>query len=141
MSEPARRSRLGVLSGMFLRAPFVERHAMLADTSDGLMLGSLASIVATMPATAGVAIEVPVAIEVLVSLETVADLMLTPGAKMSTHAPWLLPLDGDVSYRRSFWSVAPTTIVFGSVRGDTLVQRSAPLLPAAATKGMPVCRK
>ena len=79
-----------------MRTPFVERHAMLADTSDGLMLRSLASSVATMPATAGVAIEVPEEEPNCVSLWGIADLMLTPGAKTSTHAPWLLPLDRDL---------------------------------------------
>ena len=53
------------------------------------MVGALPNIFATTPATCGDAIEVPDLVEVAVGLLIAAEIICTPGARMSTHEPLL----------------------------------------------------
>jgi len=80
---------------------------------------------AAAPATCGVAIDVPLMVLVAVSLVFHADVMFTPGAKMSRQVP---KLENDA--RWSVRSVAPTVIAAGT-RAGLKLHALALLLPAA----------
>mmetsp|Transcript_16364 Transcript_16364/g.41159 ORF Transcript_16364/g.41159 Transcript_16364/m.41159 type:complete len:232 (-) Transcript_16364:30-725(-) len=99
--------------------------------SDGESDGSAASIMATTPATCGVAWLVPDIVAESVSDPFRADWMRDPGAKMSTQGPKLLQ-EGLLSNS----SIAPTVITSGMYAG-AYPQASLPLLAAATTTGMP----
>ena len=96
-----------------------------ADTVAGDAVGFVSRKSAATPATCGVAIEVPEIVLVAVSLEFQDDVMLLPGAKMSTHVPKL-----ENEARASVMVVAPTVIAFATRAGDC-VQASVLLFPAA----------
>ena len=64
--------------------------------------------------TCGVAIDVPLMVFVALSSVSHADLMLTPGAKMSRHGPRF-----EKSASTSEIVVAPTVIADGSLDGDS----------------------
>src|SRR6266511_45284 len=87
--------------------------------------GLTAATRAAAPATCGVAIEVPLMVLVAVSLVIQDEVMLTPGAKMSTQVPKL-----ENEARLSLMSVAPTVIAAGT-RAGLKLQALALLLPAA----------
>jgi hypothetical protein len=72
-----------------------------------------------------VAIEVPLMVLVAVLELYQSDVMLTPGALMSTQLP---KFENDAN--PSLMSVAPTVIADGSLEGE-LLHASAVLLPAA----------
>src|ERR1700694_3205841 len=80
---------------------------------------------AIVPATCGVAIDVPLIVFVADALPIHADLMFTPGALMSTQLP---RLENDA--KPSLMAGAPTVIACGALAGEK-VQASALLLPAA----------
>ncbi len=75
---------------------------------------------AAAPATCGVAIEVPLMVFSSESLPIQADVMLLPGAKMSTQVPMLEKLD-----RASVLVVEPT-VMASCVRAGELLHASAP---------------
>jgi hypothetical protein len=70
---------------------------------------------AATPATCGVAIDVPEIVLVAVSLVRHAEVMLLPGAKMSTQVP---KFENDE--RASVVVVEPTVIAAGARAGETL---------------------
>jgi hypothetical protein len=72
-----------------------------------------ASTSAAAPATCGVAIEVPLIVFVAVLLLYQADVMLTPGAMMSTQVPKLEKLAA-----ASLLWVAPTVIASATRAGE-----------------------
>src|SRR5262245_45497287 len=80
---------------------------------------------AAAPATCGVAIEVPLIVFVAVSLVIQAEVMLTPGAKMSRQVPKF-----ENEARWSLISVAPTVMAAATRAGEEL-HAFALLLPAA----------
>ena len=63
----------------------VSREAMVAGAAPGLACANSAAV----PVTCGVAIDVPLIVFVAVLLVFQADVMLLPGAKMSTQVPKL----------------------------------------------------
>jgi hypothetical protein len=73
----------------------------------------------------GVAIEVPLMVLVVLSLVFQAEVIFTPGAKMSRHAPKF-----EKDARASLESVAPTVMAAVTSAGEVL-QALALLLPAA----------
>lgn len=86
---------------------------------------------AMVPATCGVAMDVPLIVFVAVFELYHADVMFTPGALMSTQLP---KLENDAN--PSLMSVAPTVIALGSLDGDEL-HAFAVLLPAATAYTTP----
>ena len=99
--------------------------SIAAVTVAGDAVGFVSKKRAATPATCGVAIEVPEIVFVAVSLVFQDEVMLEPGAKMSTHVPKL-----EKDERASVIVVDPTVIALGSRAGEEL-QASALLLPAA----------
>ena len=99
--------------------------SIAAVTVAGDAVGFVSKNRAATPATCGVAIEVPEIVFVAVSLVFQDEVMLEPGAKMSTHVPKL-----EKDERASVIVVDPTVIALGSRAGEEL-QASALLLPAA----------
>src|SRR5262249_1940323 len=84
-------------------------------TCCGLKAGLAPSTSAAAPTTCGVAIDVPLIVLVAVSLVFHAEVIPTPGAKMSRQVP---KLEND-----AFWSllwVAPTVIAAGTRAGEVL---------------------
>ena len=67
----------------------VAMHAIVEATSLAEYCGRALRSWAAAPATWGHAIEVPERVAVAVSEETPAPRMDEPGARMSTHGPWL----------------------------------------------------
>src|SRR5258705_329233 len=99
---------------------------MIADvTVAGEAPGFVSKNSAATPATCGVAMEVPEIVLVAVSLVFHEDVMLEPGAKISTHVP---KFENDE--RASVVVVEPTVIALATRAGDEL-QASALLFPAA----------
>ena len=96
-----------------------------AVTAAGDALGFPSKKRAATPATCGVAIEVPEIVFVAVSLVFHDEVMLEPGAKISTHVP---KFENDE--RASVVVVDPTVIALGSRAGEKL-HAFALLLPAA----------
>src|ERR1041385_7861576 len=84
-----------------------------------------------MPAVCGAAIEVPLIVFVDVSVVSHADLIDTPGAYQSTHAP-----ASDQLGARSLRSLAATVIAAATRAGDE-PHASAPSLPAATEYATP----
>jgi len=82
-----KRRRLGVPDGMPLRRFTVASATSAFRTVAGKAVGFDCRYLAAAPATCGVAIEVPLIVFVAVSLVSHADVMLVPGAKMSTMLP------------------------------------------------------
>jgi hypothetical protein len=103
----------------------VALFSIAAVTVAGDAVGFVSKNRAATPATCGVAIEVPEIVFVAVSLVFQDEVMLEPGAKMSTHVPKL-----EKDERASVIVVDPTVIALGSRAGEEL-QASALLLPAA----------
>ena len=99
--------------------------SIAAFTVAGDAVGFVSKNRAATPATCGVAIEVPEIVFVAVSLVFQDEVMLEPGAKISTHVPKL-----EKDERASVIVVDPTVIALGSRAGEEL-QASALLLPAA----------
>ena len=99
--------------------------SIAAVTVAGDAVGFVSKNRAATPATCGVAIEVPEIVFVAVSLVFQDEVMLEPGAKISTHVPKL-----EKDERASVIVVDPTVIALGSRAGEEL-QASALLLPAA----------
>ena len=93
----------------------VEPLTMAAVTVAGEALGFVSRNKAATPVTCGVAIEVPEIVFVAVSLVFHDDVMLLPGAKMSTQVP---KFENDE--RASVVVVEPTVIALGSRAGETL---------------------
>ena len=89
---------------------------MIADvTVAGEAVGFVSRNNAATPATCGEAIDVPEIVLVAVSLVLHADVMLLPGAKMSTHVPKL-----ENEERASLIVVEPTVMALGARAGETL---------------------
>lgn len=86
-----------------------------APTVAGEAVGFVSRKSAATPATCGEAIDVPEIVLVAVSLVLQEDVMLEPGAKMSTQVPQLENED-----RASVLVVEPTVSAFGARAGDTL---------------------
>jgi hypothetical protein len=103
----------------------VALFSIAAVTVAGDAVGFVSKNRAATPATCGVAIEVPEIVFVAVSLVFQDEVMLEPGAKISTHVPKL-----EKDERASVIVVDPTVIALGSRAGEEL-QASALLLPAA----------
>lgn len=74
-------------AGSELILPCLAPEVMRFVISAGVACGVLVSTRATTPATCGQAMEVPLMVAEAVSLALPADLMLEPGAKMSTQVP------------------------------------------------------
>jgi hypothetical protein len=87
----------------------VSSEAMVAGEAPGLAC----AISAAVPVTCGVAMEVPLIVLVAVLLVFQADVMLLPGAKMSTQVPKL-----EYDARESVLVVAPTVTALGSLEGE-----------------------
>ena len=86
---------------------------------------------AARPATCGAAIDVPEMVRVAVDPEIHAEVMLLPGAYMSTQRPKL-----EYEACASLFSVAPIVKAEGARAGEKL-HASAPEFPAAATTTRP----
>ena len=86
-----------------------------AVTVAGDAVGFVSRNRAATPATCGVAIDVPEMVLVAVSLVRQAEVMLLPGAKMSTQVP---KFENDE--RASVVVVEPTVIALAVRAGDTL---------------------
>ena len=84
-----------------------------AVTAAGDAPGVVSRKSAATPATCGVAIEVPEIVLVAVSLVLQADVMLEPGAKISTQVPKFENDD-----RASELVVEPTVMAFGARAGE-----------------------
>ena len=93
----------------------VELLMMAAVTVAGEAVGFVSRNNAATPVTCGVAIDVPEIVLVAVSLVRHDDVMLLPGAKMSTHVPKF-----ENEERASLVVVEPTVIAFAVRAGDTL---------------------
>ncbi len=77
------------------------------------VLKSLCKISAAIPAICGAAMEVPLMVAEAFAPPIHADLMLEPGAKISTHAPML-----EKSESRSKIVVDPTVMAFAARAGE-----------------------
>ena len=86
-----------------------------AATVAGEAVGFVSRNNAATPATCGVAIDVPEMVFVAVSLVRQAEVMLLPGAKMSTQVPKF-----ENEERASLVVVEPTVIAFAVRAGETL---------------------
>jgi hypothetical protein len=86
-----------------------------AVTVAGEAVGFVSRNNAATPATCGDAIDVPEIVFVAVSLVRQVEVMLLPGAKMSTQVP---KFENDE--RASLVVVEPTVIAFGARAGETL---------------------
>lgn len=100
----------------------VAKHMMASLMYSAPACGCSASSWAATPDTIGHAIEVPEARRVAVLLVEVADMMLVPGAWMSTHEPQLEKTErtswtGLEKSSGSFTYVAPTERTIGSFAG------------------------
>ena len=93
----------------------VEPLMMAAATVAGEAVGFVSRNKAATPATCGEAIDVPEIVFVAVSLVLQEDVMLEPGAKISTQVPKL-----ENEERASLVVVEPTVSAFGARAGDTL---------------------
>src|SRR4026208_2645929 len=85
-----------------------------AATWAGVAVGLVSRNNAATPVTCGVAIDVPEMVLVAVSLVFHDDVMLLPGAKMSTQVPTF-----ENDERASLVVVEPTVIAFGKRAGET----------------------
>ena len=81
-----------VPEGSPLMALGVERQSSIAVLSSVLIVSAIASICANAPATCGAAMLVPDCKPLASSLPLSVDRIDVPGARMSTHGPWLLKL-------------------------------------------------
>ena len=97
----------------------------LSRTCAGVSDGFADSASAAAPATCGDAIEVPLMVLVAEFPPIQAEVMLLPGAKMSTQLPKF-----EKDERASFWVVEPTVIASGVRAGEPL-HALALSLPAA----------
>ena len=93
----------------------VELLMIAAVTVAGEAVGFVSRNNAATPATCGVAIDVPEIVLVAVSLVFHDDVMLLPGAKMSTHVPKF-----ENEERASLVVVEPTVMALGARAGETL---------------------
>ena len=93
----------------------VEPLMMAAVTVAGEAVGFVSRNNAATPVTCGVAIDVPEIVLVAVSLVFHDEVMLLPGAKMSTHVPKF-----ENEERASVVVVEPTVIALGARAGETL---------------------
>ena len=93
----------------------VELLMMAAVTVAGDAVGFVSRNKAATPVTCGVAIEVPEIVLVAVSLVFHDDVMLLPGAKMSTQVPKF-----ENEERASVIVVEPTVIALATRAGDVL---------------------
>ena len=93
----------------------VELLTIAAVTVAGEALGFVSRNNAATPVTCGVAIDVPEIVLVAVSLVLHADVILLPGAKMSTHVPKF-----ENEERASLIVVEPTVIALAVRAGETL---------------------
>ena len=93
----------------------VEPLMIAAVTCDGVAAGFVSRNKAATPATCGDAIDVPEIVLVAVSLVLHAEVMLLPGAKMSTQVPKF-----ENEERASGVVVEPTVIAAGARAGETL---------------------
>ena len=108
-------SRLGEPVPAFVTLFGVELLMIAAVTVAGEALGFVSRNNAATPATCGVAIDVPEIVLVAVSLVLHADVILLPGAKMSTQVPKF-----ENEERASLVVVDPTVIALAARAGDTL---------------------
>lgn len=81
------RSRLGDPVPALVTTPVVAAEVSALATWAGVYVGCAARISAAAPTTCGVAIDVPLIVLVAVLLVYQDDVMLVPGAKMSTQVP------------------------------------------------------
>src|ERR1051325_3904428 len=93
----------------------VELLMMAAVTVAGDAVGFVSRNSAATPVTCGVAIDVPEIVLVAVSLVFHDEVMLLPGAKMSTHVPKF-----ENEERASVVVVEPTVIAVGARAGEVL---------------------
>ena len=84
---PMNRSRFGLPAPAFDTALTVAAPISALATVAGVAAGFVARYSAAAPATCGVAIEVPLRMLVAVLLVFQSEVMLEPGAKMSTQVP------------------------------------------------------
>src|SRR5690242_8809845 len=85
--EPVNSSLFGEPVPGLVTTPEVALATRALDTVAGVAVGLAARYSAAAPATCGVAIDVPLIVFVAVVLEYQSEVMLTPGAKMSTQVP------------------------------------------------------
>src|SRR5215212_5854683 len=110
---------------MLVNRPVVELFTSALRTVAGDALELPERYSAATPATCGVAIDVPLMVFVAVSLDAQAEVMLEPGATMSTHVPKFEKLE-----RASLLVVEPTVMAAPTRAGEE-PHASALLLPAA----------
>ena len=96
-----------------MRVALVALAINCVATCAGVRVGALPNMFATTPATCGAAIEVPDLLEVDVGLLIAAEMICTPGAKMSTQEPRF-----EKSAKESVEPVAPTVIADASLDGE-----------------------
>ena len=108
-------SRLGEPVPAFVTLFGVELLTIAAVTVAGDAVGFVSRNNAATPATCGVAIDVPEIVLVAVSLVFHDEVMLLPGAKMSTHVPKF-----ENEERASVMVVEPTVIALAVRAGETL---------------------
>ena len=113
--------------GSPLSRAVVAAPTIVLRTVPGDAVGLLCRYLAATPATCGDAIDVPLMVIVAVSLEDHADLMLEPGAKMSTTLPWL------EKYERASVLVDEPTVIAWLTRAGEKFEAFAFELPAATT--------
>src|SRR5215218_171082 len=108
-------SRLGDPAPALVTLFSVELLMMVAVTVAGEAVGFVSRNKAATPTRCGVAIDVPEIVFVAVSLVLHDEVMLLPGAKMSTHVPKFENED-----RASLIVVEPTVIALAARAGETL---------------------
>ena len=104
---------LVVFVGRLVSVASVALASSCVATCEGVIVGALPNMFATTPATWGDAIDVPDLLEVALGLVIAAEMMWTPGAKMSTQEPLL-----EKPATASVESVAPTVMADASLDGE-----------------------
>ena len=123
--------RLGVPDGVPEIVSAVAELCRWAESSVGVHSGCAFLTTASAPATWGAAIDVPFRNAVAVSEEFQADLIIDPGAMMSTHEPRFENAENE-----SPLAEAATVIAAGSRAGED-EHASEASFPAATATGMP----
>src|ERR1051325_1882474 len=121
-----------------MTTPLVELLMSAEATDAGVAVGLSPMYSAAVPQTCGVAMEVPLMVFVAVVDVSQAEVMFTPGAKMSTQVPVLAHV--------GLWSVLSValTVMAAGARAGEVVQASTarPVfgspLPAATQKTTPL---
>src|SRR5215204_7468747 len=125
LPAPTNSRRLGEPAPGLVMTFIVALEYMVLATVCGAMVGLALRISAAPPATCGAAIEVPLMVLVAVSLVFHAEVMPSPGAKMSVQVP-KLENDALASVR-----VLALTVMASGVRAGVKLQASELELPEA----------